>query len=68
MNNISKHFTDDEIIGRLPNGDLYLKEGVKKLKYDYLSPDDEQNINYSELGVRKVIEKRNQTKDWDEEK
>ncbi len=64
---ISKHFDDSEIICRLPNGDLYLKEGVKRLKYDSQDPNElETHINYTELTVRKVEEKKNQNKDWDE--
>lgn len=35
---ISKHFYDDEIHYKLANGDLYLKEGVKRIK----KKDDEE--------------------------
>jgi len=64
---ISKHFDDSEIIGRLPNGDLYLQPGVKRLKYDSQDPNElETHINYTELTVRKITDKKNQTKDWDE--
>lgn len=55
MNSISKHFTDDEIIGILPNGDIYLKMGVKRLKNRFtmdLEPTDE-HINYDAIRISK---------------
>lgn len=56
---ISKHFDDSEIIGRLPNGDLVLKPGVKRLKYnDSIDPDLlETHINDVDLKVQKTKEK-----------
>lgn len=45
---ISLHFDDDEIICRLPNGDLYLKEGVKRTRNYSLVENEipDENINY----------------------
>lgn len=56
---ISKHFDDSEIIGRLPNGDLILKPGVKRLKYnDNIDPDLlEDHINNEELVARGIAER-----------
>lgn len=53
---ISKSFDNNEIIGRLPNGDLILKPGVKRLKYnDGIDPDLlEDHINHIELKVRET--------------
>jgi len=52
---ISKSFKDDDIICRLPNGDLYLKMGVKRLKNTFtLSEDNEdEHINYDALRISK---------------
>lgn len=77
---ISKHFDDDEIIGRLPNGDLYLKPGVKRLPaynpFDMESMIDE-HINYDSLfrNYNKEVMKRytdykpmeGEIDDWDTE-
>lgn len=54
---ISKHFDDSEIIGRLPNGDLVLKPGVKRLKY--VDADEVIEQEEGEVGSK-------QSNDWDE--
>ena len=60
MNNTSKHFTDDEIIARLPDGSLYLKPGVKRTKnYSLLDTgSQEESINYYDLAKNRLIEKQ----------
>lgn len=52
---ISKHFDDSEIIARLPNGDLYLKMGVKRLKstFSLSEGDPDEHINYDALRISK---------------
>lgn len=68
---ISKVFKNSEIIGRMPNGDLYLKQGVKRksyLKEDNSLVNDnpwvgnsdagEGHINYEALGITKMREMR----------
>lgn len=55
---ISVHFDDSEIIGRLPNGDLVLKPGVKRLKY--IDADEIIEQEEGEEGTGK------QSNDWDE--
>ena len=34
LKTLSKHYYNDEIQGVLPNGDIILKEGVHRLKYE----------------------------------
>lgn len=55
---ISKHFNDDEIIGRLPNGDLILKPGVRKKYYDSFDADlsVDAYINYEVIKQEKQRE------------
>ena len=53
---ISNHFDDDEIIGRLPNGDLVLHMGVKRAQYNSFDTDltsSEEHINYAALNKEK---------------
>jgi len=46
MRTKSKHFNDDQIIGILPDGSIYLKMGVTKKHYnDKLDYDDMVHIN-----------------------
>ena len=45
----SKHFYDDEIKYVLPNGDIYLNEGVKRLSYPSDAPEDVPSINVEAL-------------------
>ncbi len=54
---ISKHFSNDEILYVADNGDIHLKPGVHRLRYnDFINPDEmESHINETELGVRKII-------------
>ncbi len=53
---ISKKFKNKEIIGRLPDGSLYLKMGVKRKKYnDSIDPDQlESHINYDLINFEKA--------------
>ncbi len=48
---ISKWFDDDECIGRLDNGDLVIKIGVKRKSFDKkeLSLELESQINYYQI-------------------
>jgi len=52
---ISKHYYDDEIIGRLPNGDLLLKIGVRRKYYDSFDEDltSDAHINYEVIKSNK---------------
>jgi len=56
MNTKSKHFKDHEIKGVLPDGSIYLKEGVKRKFYnDTLRPDMlEPHINQELLVYQKA--------------
>lgn len=65
----SKNFKAEEIIGRLPNGDLYLKMGVKRKSYiredislvndsPYIASTEEQYINYEALEATRNKELR----------
>ena len=65
---ISKNFYDDEIIGKLDNGDLVLKMGVKRLKYDDdIDPDTlESHINYTALSAERMQKRRDRETDWKE--
>jgi hypothetical protein len=59
---ISKVFYDDEIIGRLPDGDLILKPGVKRKSYDTFDGDltSDTHINYDVIKSKRdkeVLEK-----------
>ncbi len=53
---MSKNFKESEIKGILPDGSIYLKEGVKRKKYnDTLEPDElEPHINYELLNFEKA--------------
>ena len=63
---ISKNFKDDEIIGKLPNGDIYLKLGVKRKSYNREDSDltndspyvasEETYINYEALMASRIRE------------
>lgn len=44
---ISKSYYDDEVIGRLENGDLYLQMGVKRKHYD--KSDNDLGSKYLEV-------------------
>lgn len=52
----SKNYKQKEIIGRLPDGSLYLKMGVKRKKYnDSIDPDElESHINYALINWEKA--------------
>jgi hypothetical protein len=52
----SKNFKPKEIIGRLPDGSLYLKMGVKRKKYnDSIDPEElESHINYDLINFQKA--------------
>lgn len=52
----SKNFYDSEIEGIFPNGDIILKEGVKRLKYKLdIDPFlEESYINYEDLNVKRM--------------
>jgi hypothetical protein len=52
---ISKVFYDDEIIGRLPDGDLILKPGVRRKYYDSFDGDltADTHINYEVINSAK---------------
>jgi len=65
---ISKNFYDDEIIGRTEEGDLILKMGVKRLKYDDdIDPDQlESHINYTALSVERMKRIREKDQDYKE--
>lgn len=68
---ISKHFDDEEIYYRLPNGDLYLKPDVKRKTYDKSDVDltgsefilDTQ-INYYALAITKAKEANRKNEDY----
>lgn len=69
LRTISKHFDDSEILFKDPiTGDLHLKEGVKRRRYnDDINPDTlESHINTIELNYRKTMEKLNKLRDGDE--
>lgn len=56
LKTLSKNYFDEEIVGILPNGDIILKEGVKRLKYKldidpYL---EESYINYEDLNIKRM--------------
>jgi hypothetical protein len=62
---ISKNFKDDEIIGRLPNGDLYLKPGVRRIKKGSINDYDVQDqFNYDLINVNKINAKRLMNQDF----
>ena len=65
---ISKNFYDDEIIGRTEEGDLILKMGVKRLKYDDdIDPDQlESHINYTALSAERMKRIREKDQDYKE--
>lgn len=69
LKTISKNYYDDEIIGRLDNGDLYLQMGVKRKSYDKsdndLSSDKDSQINYFLLASVKNKESMKRYKDVD---
>lgn len=66
---ISKEFYDDEIIGKLDNGDLYLQMGVKRKYYDKsdndLTSESDSQINYFLLANIKNKESMKRYKDVD---
>ena len=53
---MSKNFKEKEIIGRLPDGSLYLKMGVTRKRYnDSIDPDElESHINYDLINFQKA--------------
>ena len=65
---ISKNFYDDEIIGRTEEGDLILKMGVKRLKYDDdIDPDQlESHINYTALSAERMKRIREKDQEYKE--
>jgi len=56
MKTKSKHFKDHEIKGILPDGSIYLKDGVTRKRYnDSIQPDDlDSQINYELLNFQKA--------------
>lgn len=52
----SKNFKQKEIIGRLPDGSLYLKMGVTRKRYnDSIDPEElESHINYDLINFEKA--------------
>ena len=58
MKTKSKHFKDHEIKGILPNGTIYLKEGIKRKHYnDNVDPDSlESHLNQELINYQKHIE------------
>ena len=56
MKTKSKHFIDHEIKGILPDGSIYLKDGVTRKRYnDSIQPDDlDSQINYELLNFQKA--------------
>ena len=54
--NLSKHFFDDEILFKDPiTGDIHLKEGVTRLKYQpLLDPQlNESYLNFEDLAIKR---------------
>lgn len=53
---MSKHFKDKEIRGILPDGSIYLKDGVTRKRYnDSIQPDYlDSQINYELLNFEKA--------------
>lgn len=64
---ISDTYFDDEIIGRLPNGDLILKMGVKRKSYTKLDLDlsSDSQINYDLLERITIMNKIKSNRDVD---
>lgn len=64
---ISDTYFDDEIIGRLPNGDLILKMGVKRKSYTKLDLDlsSDSQINYDLLERITIMNKLKSNRDVD---
>jgi hypothetical protein len=67
LKTISKHFYDDEILFKDENGDLHLKEGVKRMSYPTLTSDSNTQINYWESAMKKIETFNNTNKNWDNE-
>jgi len=56
LKTLSKHYFNDEIEAIHTNGDIILKEGVKRLKYKLdIDPFlEESYINYDDLNVKRL--------------
>lgn len=68
LKTISKHFYDDECIGRAENGDLILHMGVKRKEYTIADTEmvGYENINYVALNADKYQERIKRHNDADE--
>lgn len=64
---ISNTYFDDEVLGRLPNGDLILKMGVKRKSYTKLDLDlsSDSQINYDLLERITIMNKLKANRDVD---
>lgn len=58
----SKNYYDDEILGVWPDGTIYLKEGVKRLKYDPLEEMVEEAYTEFKLKMNNLVERRESLK------
>lgn len=56
MKTKSKHFKNHEIKGVLPDGSIYLKDGVTRKRYNYsIQPEDlDPQINYVLINFEKA--------------
>lgn len=68
LKTMSKHFYDDEIIGRAENGDLILHMGVKRKEYTLADSEmvGYENINYAALESNRLNQRVKMHNDGDE--
>ena len=63
---MSKNYYDDEILFiDVENGDIHLKEGVRRMNYPTLTSDNSTQINYWESAMKKIETFNTTNKNWD---